>query len=69
MRDFNQEQLINEVNDDDRGSYQPLDKNDHDYRSKSRSPHTGKETDMIQWIEDIGMTAIQAGQIIVIIIS
>ena len=31
--------------------------------------HTGKDTDMILWIEEIGMTAIQAGQIIVIIIS
>ena len=30
--------MINEVNDNDRGSYQPLDKNSHDYRSKSRSP-------------------------------
>ena len=30
--------------------------------------HTGKETDMILWIEEIGMTAIQAGQIIVIIL-
>ena len=38
FRDFNEEQLISEVNDDDRGSYQPLDKNGHDYRSKSRSP-------------------------------
>ena len=38
FRDFNEEQLINEVNDDDRGSYQPPDKNGHDYRSKSRSP-------------------------------
>ena len=36
--DFNEEQLINEVNDDDRGSYQPPEKNGHDYRSKSRSP-------------------------------
>ena len=40
FRDFNEEQLINEVNDDDRGSYQPPDKNGHDYRSKSRSPET-----------------------------
>ena len=40
FRDFNEEQLINEVNDDDRGSYQPPDKNDHDYRSRSRSPET-----------------------------
>ena len=31
--------------------------------------HTGKDTDMIPWIEGIDMTAIQAGQIIVIIIS
>ena len=38
FRDFNEEQLINEVNDNDRGSYQPPDKNSHDYRSKSRSP-------------------------------
>ena len=38
FRDFNEEQLISEVNDDDRGSYQPPDKNGHDYRSKSRSP-------------------------------
>ena len=38
FRDFNEEQLINEVNDDDRGSFKPLDKNSHDYRSKSRSP-------------------------------
>ena len=38
FRDFNEEQSINEVNDNDRGSYQPLDKNGHDYRSKSRSP-------------------------------
>ena len=38
FRDFNEEQLINEVNDDDRDSYQPPDKNGHDYRSKSRLP-------------------------------
>ena len=38
FRGFNEKQLINEVNDNDRGSYQPLDKNGHDYRSKSRSP-------------------------------
>ena len=38
FRDFNEEQSINEVNDDDKGSYQPPDKNGHDYRSKSRSP-------------------------------
>ena len=31
--------------------------------------HTGKDTDMILQIEEIGMTAIQAGQIIVITIS
>ena len=41
FRDFNEEQIVDEVNDDDRGSYQPPDKNGHDYRSKSRSldPH------------------------------
>ena len=38
FRNFNEEQLINEVNDDDRGSYQPPDRNGHDYRSRSRSP-------------------------------
>ena len=38
FRDFNEEQLISEVNDDDRGSYQPPDKNGHDYRPRSRSP-------------------------------
>ena len=40
FRDFNEEQLINEVNDDDRGSYQPPDRNSHDYRQRSRSPET-----------------------------
>ena len=40
FRDFNEEQLINEVNDDDRGSYQPPDKNGHDYRPRSRSLET-----------------------------
>ena len=34
FRDFNEEQIIDEVNDDDRDSYQPPDKNGHDYRSK-----------------------------------
>ena len=43
FRDFNEEQIIDEVNDDDRGSYQPLDKNGHDYRSKSRSPDPHRE--------------------------
>ena len=38
FRDFNEEQSINEVNDDDRGSYEPPDRNSHDYRSRSRSP-------------------------------
>ena len=35
FRDFNEEQLIN---DDDRGSYQPPDRNGHEYRPRSRSP-------------------------------
>ena len=43
FRDFNEEQIIDEVNDDDRGSYQPPDKNGHDYRSKSRSPDPHRE--------------------------
>ena len=34
-----------------------------------KTTHTEKETDMILWIEEIGMTAIQAGQTVVIIIS
>ena len=38
FRDFNEEQSINEVNDGDRGSYQPPDRNSHDYSSRSRSP-------------------------------
>ena len=38
FRDFNEEQSINEVNDSDRGSYEPPDRNSHDYRSRSRSP-------------------------------
>ena len=38
FRNFNEEQLINEVNGGDRGSYQPPDRNSHDYRSRSRSP-------------------------------
>ena len=38
FREFNVEQSINEVNDGDRGSYQPPDRNSHNYRSKSRSP-------------------------------
>ena len=38
FRDFNEEELINEVHDDDKGSYQPPDKDGHDYRSKSRLP-------------------------------
>ena len=38
FREFNVEQSINEVNDGDRGSYQPPDRNRHSYRSRSRSP-------------------------------
>ena len=38
FRDFNEEELINEVHDDDKGSYQPPHKDGHDYRSKSRLP-------------------------------
>ena len=38
FREFNVEQSINEVNDSDRGSYQPPDRNNHNYRSRSRSP-------------------------------
>ena len=38
FRNFSEEQLISEVNDEDRGSYQPPDVNDHKYRPRSRSP-------------------------------
>ena len=38
FRDFNEEQSINEVNDGDRESYKPPDRNSHNYRSRSRSP-------------------------------
>ena len=38
FREFNIEQSINEVNDGDRGLYQPPDRNSHNYRSRSRSP-------------------------------
>ena len=38
FREFNVEQSINEVNDRDRGSCQPPDRNSHNYRSRSRSP-------------------------------
>ena len=38
FRNFNEEQSINEVNDGDRGSYQPPDRNSHNYKSRSRSP-------------------------------
>ena len=38
FREFNVEQLINEVNDGNRGSYQPPDRNSYSYRSRSRSP-------------------------------
>ena len=38
FREFNIEQSINKVNDGDRGSYQPPNRNSHNYRSRSRSP-------------------------------
>ena len=40
FRNFNEKQIVDEVNDDDRGSYQPPDRNGHDYRPRSRSPGT-----------------------------
>ena len=43
FRNFNEEQIVDEVNDDDRGSYQSPDRNSHDYRSKSRSPDPHRE--------------------------
>ena len=70
FRDFNEGQLINEVNDDDIGSYQPPDKNGHDYRPRSRSPemNSHKETGMMQQTEEVGMIDMQAGQTTIIII-
>ena len=38
FREFNIEQSINEVNAGDSRSYQPLDRNNHNYRSRSKSP-------------------------------
>ena len=38
FRDFSEEQLISEANDDDRGSYKPPHRNGHKYRQRSRSP-------------------------------
>ena len=38
FRNFKEDQLIGEVTSEDRGSYQPPDMNDHNYRSISRSP-------------------------------
>ena len=43
FRDYNEEQLINEVNDDDIGSYQPPNRNGHDYRPRSRSPEMNSQ--------------------------
>ena len=69
FRDFNEEQLINEVNDDDRGSYQPLDKNGHDYRSKSRSPanHIHRERHRYDTTDRRNRHDSYTGQIVVII--
>ena len=70
FRDFNEEQLINEVNNDDIGSYQLPNRNGHDYRPRSRSPemNSQKETGMMQQTEEVGMIAMQAGQTTIIII-
>ena len=43
FRNFNEEQIADEVNDDDRGSYQSPDRNGHDYRPRSRSPDPHRE--------------------------
>ena len=40
FRNFSEDQLIGEVTSEDRGSYRPPDMNDHNYRSRSRSPET-----------------------------
>ena len=72
FREFNVQQSINEVNDSHRGSYQPLDRNSHNYRSRSRSPEdsTHRERHRCEVSDEgIGMIAIQAGQIVVIITS
>ena len=43
FRNFNEEQIVDEVNDEGRGSYQPSDRNGHDYRPRSRSPDPHRE--------------------------
>ena len=43
FREFNIEQSINKVNDNDRGSYQPLDRNSHNYRSRSPEDSVHRE--------------------------
>ena len=40
FRNFSEDQLIGEVTSEDKGSYRPPDMNDHNYRSRSRSPET-----------------------------
>ena len=43
FREFNVEQSINEVNDGDRGSHQPLHRNSHSYRSRSPEDSAHRE--------------------------
>ena len=43
FRNFNVEQIVDEVNNDDRDSYQLPDRNGHDYRTRSRSPDPHRE--------------------------
>ena len=45
FRNFNEEQLISEVIDEDRGSYQPPDMNDRKYRPRSRSPEMNSHSE------------------------
>ena len=45
FRNFSEDQLIGEVTSEDRGSYRPPDMNDHNYRSRSRSPETSSHTE------------------------
>ena len=43
FREFNVKQSINKVNDGDRGSYQPPDRNSHNYRSRSPEDNAHRE--------------------------
>ena len=72
MRDFNEEQSINEsmmVTEDHISHQIGTVMTTGPGQDHLKTAHTGKDIDMRLQIEGIGMIAIQAGQIVVIIIS